>query len=488
MPPAAPGNGVRLGERLRLSDMTDLTDSRNMDPPVGVRRRWTVAMVAVSMLDMLVQTAYASNWFRHTGYDLGYVWGVAGLLIGFVAPFLLLRRGERPVHVCVASCLAVLLTPSGSALPLFALAGVLARCRDRRVVSVCTALSAACCVKVEVMDLLRPADYSVWRLLFARPGTGVDGVPAVVDADSLAIVAAATLWSVGTFAVAVLSGLHMRNRTVAADAAARADNERERANGLQTDLDAQRFADAVAAEAHDTLAHSLSLIAVNASALQAQATRLASMLRPGDAGHPSNDADDAMASAADLAKRADEIRRQSAGALDEAHDIIDMLRHPQDARAMLAPDSGTALTREALYDVIGSARSAGMALDTWIDIRDLGSLHPDIGKIAFRAVQEGLTNARRHAPGQHVSLEITAERPHGVIILFTNATGRPDDAAASTALPGTPVATGTLPRSGGNGLPGLRARVQQAGGTCEYGYDERNDFHLDVKLPFVPLR
>ncbi|MBW3087346.1 sensor histidine kinase [Bifidobacterium sp. 82T24] len=474
--------------------MTDMTHDTDLAAPVvTARRRWTIVMIAVSMLDMLVQSAYAANWFQHTGDDLGYVWGVVGLVAGLATPFLLLRRGIRPAFVCAAACMATLLLPAGAALSLFALASVHARCRDRRIVAACTALVLACCFKVEAMDVLRPNEYSVWRMLFARPGTGVDGVPAVVETDSVAIIAVATLWTIVTFAAAILAGMHMRNRAVAADASARANNERERADQLQSNLSTQRFADAVAAEAHDTLAHSLSLIAVNASALQAQAMRLAST----SVGAQDDEA--AAGNVAELAKRADEIRRQAAGALDEAHSIIDMLRHPQDAQAMMAPDSGTALTREALYDVIDAARSAGMTLDTWIDVRDLSSLNPEIGKIAFRAVQEGLTNARRHAPGQRVSLEITAARPRGVIILFTNAT-MPSPTVA-TDVPhspargsGNPRGSGSadrpmpLPRTGGNGLPGLRTRVQQVGGTCDYGYDGRNAFHLDVKLPFKPLR
>ncbi|WP_165777315.1 sensor histidine kinase [Bifidobacterium primatium] len=458
-----------------------MTQASDNGPAIGTKRRWTIVMVVVSMLDALVQTAYAANHFQYTGNDLGYVWCVLGLVGDLAAPFLLLRRGTRPVFCCLAAAMTTLLLPFGSALSLFALASVYARVRERRAMILCTTLVAICCVKVEVLDLLRPDDYSTWRMMFAKTGTGVDGVPAVVDTDLSAIVAVATIWTVATFAAAILSGLHMRNAAAAANANTRANSERDRADQLQTSLSMQRFADAVAAEAHDTLAHSLSLIAVNASALQAQAVRLSSTLRPTDgSGMPSaGPAADAMA----LAKRADEIRRQAAGALDEAHDIIDMLRHPQEVQAMLQPDSDTALTREALYEIIDAARSAGMMLDTWIDVQDLSSLDPDVGKISFRAVQEGLTNARRHAPGQRVSLEISAAKSRGVVILFTNATTAP-----VATVPMKAPTTSDSTNSGGNGLPGLKSRVQQAGGTCEYGYDRQNVFHLDVRLPFTPLR
>ncbi|WP_430492261.1 hypothetical protein ACK2E9_06180 [Bifidobacterium catenulatum] len=49
--------------------------------------------------------------------------------------------------------------------------------------------------------------------------------------------------------------------------------------------------------------------------------------------------------------------------------------------------------------LIGDIRAAGMRIDTWIDIQQLGQLDDSISMIAYRVVQEGLTNARRHALG-----------------------------------------------------------------------------------------
>ena len=37
----------------------------------------------------------------------------------------------------------------------------------------------------------------------------------------------------------------------------------------------------------------------------------------------------------------------------------------------------------------------------------------------------------------------------------------------------------------GNGLAGLTARVQTAGGTCRYGHDDHHVFHLDVAMPWI---
>lgn len=74
----------------------------------------------------------------------------------------------------------------------------------------------------------------------------------------------------------------------------------------------------------------------------------------------------------------------------------------------MAPSDEMALTREALNRLVDDARNAGMPLNTWIDIRQLATLDDTVAKVAYRAVQEGLTNARRHASDAPVSLEVNA--------------------------------------------------------------------------------
>ena len=52
------------------------------------------------------------------------------------------------------------------------------------------------------------------------------------------------------------------------------------------------------------------------------------------------------------------------------------------------------LTRDSLLRLIGDVRAAGMRIDTWIDIQQLGQLDDSISMIAYRVVQEGLTMKR----------------------------------------------------------------------------------------------
>ena len=170
-----------------------------------------------------------------------------------------------------------------------------------------------------------------------------------------------------------------------------------------------------------------------------------------------------------LADKAEDIRRQSAGALDEAHSIIDMLRNPHQAWEQLAPSDDTSLTRESLDALIADTRNSGTSLNTWIDIQQLSVMDESIGKVAYRAIQEGLTNARRHAPGAPVSLEVSATPQAGVHIHISN-----------------PIATDATEtqRAHGAGLPGLAARVHSVNGQCRYGMDDRHLFHVDVQLPW----
>ena len=182
-------------------------------------------------------------------------------------------------------------------------------------------------------------------------------------------------------------------------------------------------------------------MALNASALKAEAAKL-------------GDSPEAQS----LADKAEDIRRQSAGALDEAHSIIDMLRNPRQAWEQLAPSDDTSLTRESLDALIADTRNSGTSLNTWI-----------VSSLALMEMPEGLTNARRHAPGEPVSLEVSATPQAGVHIHISN-----------------PIATDATEtqRAHGAGLPGLAARVHSVNGQCRYGMDDRHLFHVDVQLPW----
>ncbi|MEH1127696.1 sensor histidine kinase [Micromonospora sp. CPCC 206061] len=143
---------------------------------------------------------------------------------------------------------------------------------------------------------------------------------------------------------------------------------------------------------------------------------------------------------------------------------------------------GTA-AREAmteLYGVIGALREPQCTVDIGAlltQFRDAGvpvtvepAEPPAVGEAAYRVVEEGLTNAAKHAPGQPVSVSLRSEGDTLLVTVANPATSRP----ASTASAG-----------GGRGLPGLDERVRLAGGLLHHGHADGR-FRLTAMLPVAP--
>ena len=382
-----------------------------------------------------------------------YVWMIVSTLLAFVFPFILIARSKHPEPVFWSCCAIVMVFPYDPMLVLMSLTALLARRSSFKRTIRAVVSTAVVAVWAHLRDALSPAESSLWHMFFSKPNTGRDGVPLQMLTGETPVVLTALVVALISVTIATLVGLHIRSRAALQTVTARADAATSHAATLQSDLDSQQLADAIAAEAHDTLAHSLSLLALNASALQAEAGKLES-------------SEQTRA----LVRQSEDIRRQAAGALDEAHAIIDMLRHPQQAWEQLIPSDDTALTRDSLDALIADARNAGMQLNTWIDIQQLSDLDEGLGKIAYRAIQEGLTNARRHATNMPVSLEVTANPSYGVHVHVSNPTAsmKPNDTQDSH-----------------NGLAGLTARAAAVQGVCRHGFDERRVFHLDIRLPWA---
>ena len=458
---SASDNGKNVGTPLRPKLRSVTTSSDTDEVPVRTKAWCTVVMIVTAGLFSLIQTSFAAQRHINNPDNGMFVWMVISTLLAFMLPLILLSRDSWPEQVFWIACGIVVIFPYSPMIALEALAALIAR-RSSRIRTIrASAAALAVALLSELRDALHPSDASFWHLVFAKPYTGQDGVPIELLTSEHVIVITAGIIAVVETAIAIFVGLHIRSRAKLHEADARAEVAQHHAEHLQTDLANQQLADAIAAEAHDTLAHSLSLVALNASALQAEASKLA-------------DRQEAQV----ITEKAEDIRRQSAGALDEAHAIINMLRHPDQAWEQLAASDETSLTRESLDSLITDNRNSGAQLNTWIDIQQLSELDEGIGKIAFRAIQESLTNARRHAHGMPVSLEVTATPSSGIHIHVSNPT-----AMSSTTQPSNATHRNDV-ESHGVGLQGLAARVQTAHGQCRYGLDDRHIFHVDVTLPW----
>jgi len=186
----------------------------------------------------------------------------------------------------------------------------------------------------------------------------------------------------------------------------------------------------LARELHDSVGHALSIVSVQAGA----AERVL-------------DTDPAFARSA-LAAIAESAR---AAAADLDH-VLGLLREDEPGDAAGAGRTrAPAPTLEALDDLLGRIRSAGVDLDARVT-GPLADVPRPVSAEAYRIVQESVTNAVRHAgDGVHVTLRLDAG---------------PDAVAIQVANPLPPGAGRTEP---GRGLRGIRERVTILRGTLDAG-------------------
>jgi signal transduction histidine kinase len=199
----------------------------------------------------------------------------------------------------------------------------------------------------------------------------------------------------------------------------------------------------IAREMHDVLAHRVSLLSLHAGALE---------FRPD-------------APPEEVAEAAGVIRANAHAALQELRAVIGVLREGEQ-RDVPEPPQPTLADIPALVD---ESRAAGVRVTCRIDAAE--GLPPALGRTAYRIVQEGLTNARKHAPAAAVDVAVTGGDPLVVAVVSRRPVGV---TAAAAPLPGA-----------GSGLIGLGERVALAGGTLEHGPDAAGDFVLRATLPWT---
>jgi signal transduction histidine kinase len=281
---------------------------------------------------------------------------------------------------------------------------------------------------VKILPLLATSPFIMWyayltgrRLAAIWPAlvafflisvVGVGVVPA--RGGDLALWVSMVTGLLGTYVVPYLLGL-LRRRLLQQRTQARLSAEaqarlRERAR--------------IARDMHDSLGHDLALIAVRAAGLE-----LAAGL---DQAH---------------VRAAGELRLAAADATERLRQIIGLLREDSDVAPLSPVD-------EDVAELVRRARDSGMPIT-------LDLAPGPVPGLAHAVVQEGLTNAAKHAPGAAVAVRVAPDR-------VTVRNNRPR--ARPTALPG------------GLGLAGLSERVRLAGGTLSAG-PAGDGFELDVTIP-----
>ncbi|MDG4785201.1 histidine kinase [Micromonospora sp. WMMD1102] len=246
----------------------------------------------------------------------------------------------------------------------------------------------------------------------------------------------------------------------------------------------------IAGEMHDVLAHRISLLSLHAGALE---------FRPD-------------APPEEIARAAGVIRTSAHQALQDLREVIGVLRedqpeaiaeldqpvpapgtdqripgHPPDppyppvpggtGAGRVAPELPEAVperpqpTLGDLPALVAESREAGMRVDLRTELTMTESAPAGLGRAAYRIVQEGLTNARKHAPGTVVT--VTARGRPGLGLSVEVRNRRPVGQAPGPEIPGT-----------GTGLVGLGERVALLGGWLEHGRTDSDDFRLAAWLPW----
>ncbi|HEU5026435.1 MAG TPA: histidine kinase [Spirillospora sp.] len=198
----------------------------------------------------------------------------------------------------------------------------------------------------------------------------------------------------------------------------------------------------IAREMHDVLAHRLSLLATYAGALE---------YRPD-------------APPEKLAQAAGVVRAGVHQALDELREVINVLRD-EDA----GDDDRPQPVLTDLPALVAESRDAGGSVQLRDDVVEPAALPAAAGRTAYRVVQEGLTNARKHAAGRPVRVAIEGRPGTRLVIDIRNPL--PPDGTA-------PLAPGT-----GTGLVGLTERVNLAGGKLDHEV-AAGEFRLRAWLPW----
>ncbi|MTD44494.1 sensor histidine kinase [Conexibacter sp. W3-3-2] len=236
------------------------------------------------------------------------------------------------------------------------------------------------------------------------------------------------------------------------------DSLRERAERAEAEqqLRAQQARDGerarIAREMHDVLAHRISLLSMHAGALE---------FRPDAPPH-------------EIAQAAGVIRRSAHEALEDLREVIGVLRSDAGESAEVDAASGApARPQPTLGDLdalLAESRAAGMRVHAEVAV---GAVPAGLGRTAYRVVQEGLTNARKHADGAPVDVRLHGAPGDGLTVEVDNPAPVGAAVGASARIPGA-----------GSGLLGLRERAQLAGGRLEHGPTQDGGFRLRVWLPW----
>jgi signal transduction histidine kinase len=416
-----------------MSGKDHLTEA--LRPPLAYRitpRQWLAIDVASSVLSMLVIAFGLRVW--HGPHFVMPTAGVAGASVAATLPVAVRRMWPLPVLAVVTMAIAGL-TAVGRA----PLTGDL-------MLGMATYMSAVRLSRLTAVVAFLAAEAAIFAGLLTATAT-----LRAQNGMLHSMLACAAMWFVGT-AVAE------RRRYQAGLAEQEAQRQSAEAERSRHQLQEERLR--IARELHDVLAHSLSVVTV-----QAGIGRKVGATRPTEALHALRSVEDA-----------------SRGALDELRRMLCLLRtddEPDETPAAqvsagvpaLAPAPGLG-DLDSLTAVVGRA-----GIPVRMDLTgDAASVPPAAALSAYRIVQEALTNVVRHAPGAQAAVRVQISSA-GIRIQVAD-TGRDPWVGTSGPAHGNGTA--------GHGIAGMRERAALFGGMLEAGPLPGGGFQVAAFLPTAP--
>lgn len=373
----------------------------------------TIGACLVAACSSMVAAAFAGTAAESAGH--GQLLAVLAMLAGVLAAVALVWRAKFPIEVCLGTSVLALVLPLDAFAPLLSLTWVIARRQRNEAVGCGIAAALA-----TGLSLWRDAVRSGSDVIFSTTDTA--GNRSYLDAQGYVVL------GVLLVAVAVAAGLARRYAERSKTASGAAEASARAAAELRTELSRQEERDLIAREMHDTVAHHLSLVSLQAAALEATA------------GSPVADVPAAARSMRDSAHRA----------LEEMRTLVASLRD-----ASTATEPGPAPQLAELPRLVDDARAAGADISATLFVADQSAAPAALTRAVYRIVQESLTNALKHAPGARAEVDVRASRGSGVDVVVRN---------RFVAMPGAPAVPG-----GGAGLRGMAERARALGGTFQAG-------------------
>jgi signal transduction histidine kinase len=413
--------------------------ARDPRPPLSTRvteSQWRTIDAVAAFLLAVVFVSLAARWGHQSSRHLPN-WVEALLALAATLPIAVRRR--RPLAVLAVVAAAVTVAASfGFAWgpnPMIALSVyTVATQYDRR-----RSLSALVITEVALLVALAVAE-----LAFGK-------------GDTVSPVVAAAAWFVG-------DSVRVRrdyNAGLAEQAARRQQEEIERAQRSVMDERVR-----IARELHDVVAHSLSVITIQA----------------GMGRH-------VLDSQPEESRRALEaVETTSRGALEELRRVVGLLRQADQRSPSLSPAPGLADLTQLAHQV----RAAGVPVR--LDFNgEPSSLPPAIELSVYRVVQEALTNVVKHAGPARAHVTINFETDAVKVEIVDDgrgpgprfAVGNEGQHDRATPLP-TSIQDGRGSEALHHGIIGMRERVAVFGGSLEVGAGPHGGFRVAARLPLKP--